>query len=106
LVPDAPIALPDEPRVTRLREIVRNGLLVLTSGDTPTGTGRDVIPAPLRVLAIPDIDHTGLLAEALDAQPGQTWIIRPDGHVAAIVPKDDADGMHKAVRRALGGVPD
>lgn len=104
LVPDAPIHIPAEPRVTRLREIVRDGLLVLTSSgiDSAAVEGGITGRPPLRVLAIPDIDPTGLLTEALDAQPGEAWLIRPDGHVAAVVPQDDPDAMVKAVRRVLG----
>lgn len=105
LVPDAPVTVPDEPRVSRLREVVRDGILVLTTGDTDAvrAVAGTATAAPLRVLAIPDIDPSGLLAEALGARPGEAWVIRPDGHLAGIVAHDDEPGLAAAVRRALGG---
>lgn len=103
LVPDVPIDVPSEPGVTRLREIVRDGILVLTTGEP--GPARSAASAatraPIRVLAIPEIDRTGLLADALDARPGEAWVIRPDGHVAAVVPSDDAPALAAAVRRSI-----
>ncbi|HEX2771019.1 MAG TPA: FAD-dependent monooxygenase, partial [Micromonosporaceae bacterium] len=104
LVPDVPVEVPDAPQVTRLREIVRDGLLVLTSGETRAAAevAGAATSAPLRVLSIADIDPTGLLAEALEARPGEAWVIRPDGHLAAVVAQDDADALSGAIRRALG----
>jgi 3-(3-hydroxy-phenyl)propionate hydroxylase len=103
LLPDVPVTVDGEPGVTRLREIVRNGILVLTTGDVPAveaasdgGTG-----APVRVLALPGIDPTGLLTAALEARPGEAWVIRPDGHVAAVVDAGDGPAVTAAVRRAL-----
>jgi pentachlorophenol monooxygenase/3-(3-hydroxy-phenyl)propionate hydroxylase len=107
LVPDAPVAVPGEPAVNRLRELVRDGVLVLTTGAT---TALDAVPeltgpAPVRVLAIPDIDPSGLLAGALDARAGEAMVIRPDGHLAAIVGYDDVAAVSAAVRRSLGLPP-
>ncbi|HEX6968652.1 MAG TPA: FAD-dependent monooxygenase [Micromonosporaceae bacterium] len=104
LVPDAPVSVAGEPGVTRLREIVRDGLLVLTTGDTAAARAAvsGVTRAPLRVLALGNIDRTGVLAEALDVRPGEAWVIRPDGHVAAVVPHDDDRALAAAVRRSLG----
>ena len=104
LVPDAPVAVPGEPTVNRLRELVRDGVLILTTGAT---TALDAVPeltgpAPVRVLAIPDIDPSGLLAGALDARAGEAMVIRPDGHLAAIVGYDDVAALSAAVRRTLG----
>ncbi|GII25041.1 FAD-dependent monooxygenase [Planosporangium mesophilum] len=98
LVPDAPVTVPHRPEVTRLRQLVRDGILVLTAGDPGVAPG-----APVRVLSIPDIDPTGLLAEALDARPGEAYVIRPDGHLAAVVGCDDAPALSAAVCRVLGG---
>jgi 3-(3-hydroxy-phenyl)propionate hydroxylase len=102
LVPDVPINVPDEPRITRLREAVRDGILVLTAGDSTLVAAGAVTPAPLRTLAIPDIDPSGLLAESLDAQPGEAFVLRPDGHLAAVVAQENASALSAAVRRALG----
>lgn len=105
LVPDVPVAIQDRPQVSRLREIVREGLLALT------GTGvdaaevsvavKEATSAPIRVLALADIDPDRTLVSALDARAGETWLLRPDGHIAAVLtggPPTVAD----AAKRALG----
>ncbi|WP_446210059.1 FAD-dependent monooxygenase [Micromonospora sp. IBSANI012] len=103
LVPDAPVTVPDRPEVTRLRELVRDGVLVLTTAPDRLDAVPDAArPAPVRVLAIPEIDPTGLLAEALAARAGEALVIRPDGHLAAVVRSDDVAAVTAAVRRALG----
>jgi 3-(3-hydroxy-phenyl)propionate hydroxylase len=104
LVPDVPVTVDGESEVTRLRQIVRDGILVLTTGDlAAVGTVADGgAGVPIRVLAIPDIDPTGLLTAALEARPGEAWVIRPDGHVAAVIDAVDGPAVTAAVRRALG----
>jgi len=104
LVPDAPINVPGSPDVGRLREIARDGVLVLTTGDPAVAeaAATAVTRAPVRALAIADIDPSGLLAEALDARPGEAFVIRPDGHLAAVVAHDDAPALSTAVARLLG----
>lgn len=89
LVPDTPIS---DARATRFRELVRDGLLAVTVGVEVTGM-------PCRRLA--DLDPDGQLRAALGARDGEIWLIRPDGHVAAIV-RSPADAV-VAARRALGG---
>lgn len=107
LVPDAPIAVPGEPAVTRLREIVRDGVLILTTGATAALNAVPELarPAPVRVLAISEIDPSGLLAGALEARAGEAMVIRPDGHLAAIVRHDDVAAVGAAVRRTLALPP-
>ncbi|HEX5598394.1 MAG TPA: FAD-dependent monooxygenase [Micromonosporaceae bacterium] len=104
LVPDAPITIAQQPDVTRLREIVRDGILVLTTGDPRAAEAAvaRATPAPVRVLAIADIDPEGLLAEALDTRPGEAWVLRPDGHVAAVVGDADGPALTAALQRTLG----
>ncbi|NMH95652.1 pentachlorophenol monooxygenase [Pseudonocardia bannensis] len=94
--PAAPgIVVPDGPlrgsactgahgRARRFRELARDGFLLLaTDGATP------VVPedhgGPVRALRLAEIDHTGALADALGARPGEVWIVRPDAHVAAVL---------------------
>ncbi|MFS8519887.1 MAG: FAD-dependent monooxygenase [Micromonosporaceae bacterium] len=104
LVPDVPVKLADRPEVTRLREIVRDGLLVLTTGDVGLAHAAvsAVTTAPVRALAIPDVDPSGLLAEAFEAGPRDAFLVRPDGHLAAVVDSRDGGALAAAARRALG----
>lgn len=74
----------------RLRELARTGFLLVTDRDDVCAE------SPLvRVLAT-----TSELAEALGAHPGETWVVRPDAYVAAVVPAG-AD-VNTALRRACG----
>jgi pentachlorophenol monooxygenase/3-(3-hydroxy-phenyl)propionate hydroxylase len=37
----------------------------------------------------------------LGVQPGEAWVIRPDGHIAAVVPAVDRAILAGAIRRVL-----
>ncbi|TDO30992.1 pentachlorophenol monooxygenase/3-(3-hydroxy-phenyl)propionate hydroxylase [Kribbella sp. VKM Ac-2527] len=106
LIPDVPIHDPDRPEVTRLREIVRDGVLALTTDGVSTTEVtlalKNAIDAPSRVLSIEAIDSSGTLTTALGARPGEVWLIRPDGHVAATIPDPTAATITAAARRSLG----
>jgi hypothetical protein len=65
-----------------------------------TATG--ATPAPVTTLHLDDIDTTGALRRALTPEPGQVWLVRPDAHVAAVVPGTDPEAVRAAVRTALG----
>ncbi|GAA2436499.1 FAD-dependent oxidoreductase [Actinomadura vinacea] len=105
ITPDAPVTIAGRPDVSRLRQIVREGLTLLVAGDRDTGSpgdaARRAARAPLTVLGIDDVDPSGELAEALAARPGESWLIRPDAHIAAILPDADPARVTAAVRRAL-----
>lgn len=106
LVPDVPVRVPGDARTTRLREIVRSGVLVLTT----EGVDAEVLGAPLssatrapsRVLDTTEIDVQGALAAAVDLRPGEAWVVRPDGHVAGVVRDPQPHTVVATVRRALG----
>jgi 3-(3-hydroxy-phenyl)propionate hydroxylase len=97
LVPDVSVS------TGRLRDLVRDGLLVLTTdGVDPAAIAaavRDVTGAPQRVIGLADID---LDPDVLGARPGEAWLIRPDGHVAAVLTDLSSHAVGIAVRRALG----
>ncbi len=103
LVPDVPVRLAERPEVGRLRQIVRDGILVLTTEGVDSGVVaaalKEVTDAPHRVLSLADID--GPVAAVLDARPGEAWVIRPDGHVAAVLPAPTARTVRAATRRLL-----
>ncbi|MGW1342512.1 FAD-dependent monooxygenase [Kribbella sp. NPDC002412] len=88
IIPDAPVP------GGRLRELVRDGLLLLTT----TGSGRLETSAPHRVLSLAEL---GLEPSVLGARPGESWLIRPDGHVAAIL--TDSQSVPAAMHRVLTG---
>ncbi|NRQ35075.1 pentachlorophenol monooxygenase [Nonomuraea sp. NN258] len=99
------VILPDVPLPSgRLREICRNGFLVLL-GDMCDSSlfvqvlGK-VIRAPLAVRELAEIDGTGTLAATLGAEPDEAWLIRPDAHIAAIIPAAGPDRVAAAVSRA------
>lgn len=107
LVPDLPVRDPARPAAGRLRELVREGLLaVLTEGVDAAeveAAVKAVEPAPWRVVDAAAVDVEGLLPAALGTRPGEVWLIRPDGHVAAVVPwASGQDAVTAAARRALG----
>lgn len=104
LIPDAPVTVAGRPEVLRLRQLVRDGLLALTTeGVDPADIARalkESTDAPTQVLRLSDIDSEGTITHALAAQPGETWLIRPDGHVAAVVTSPGT--LAAAVGRLLG----
>jgi 2-polyprenyl-6-methoxyphenol hydroxylase-like FAD-dependent oxidoreductase len=106
LVPDAPVSVADRPEVVRLRELVRDGLLALvTEGVDVAETAialKESTDAPTCALRLADIDPDRVVAEALAAQPGETWLIRPDGHVAAVLTSATSADLAAAARRAVG----
>jgi 2-polyprenyl-6-methoxyphenol hydroxylase-like FAD-dependent oxidoreductase len=100
LVPDLPVSDPTRPEVTRFRQLVRDGFLVLTSDEDGTVD----VNAPVRVLAASDLVGGDALWAALGAKPREAWVIRPDGHIAAVVPAEPA-AVEEALRRALAEAP-
>ncbi len=107
LVPDVTLRDPRRPEVTRLRQLVRDGVLVLATGgfDLPALTLalKESVTAPVRIVALDDLDGGAEVAIALGARAGEAWVIRPDGHIAAVVPVTaGVPGVAAAVRRTLG----
>lgn len=106
LLPDSPVTVADRPDVVRVRQLVRDGLLALTSDGVDAAETavalKQATDAPTRVLRLADIDPAGTLADALAAQPGETWLLRPDGHVAAVFASATSADLVAAARRALG----
>lgn len=111
--PPAPgVVLPDVPvRIagldcTRLRQVARDGLLLLAGSgvdlDALRASLEGATAAPLRYLRIADIDAEGCLQQALQARPQEVWLVRPDAHIAAVCQADDAPALHLALQRAMG----
>ena len=105
LVCDAPISMPGSP-YRRLREIARDGLLVLVGPAidlTLVRAAAEEVQGPVRILALEEIDAGGSVREALAAKPDELWAIRPDAHVAAVLTAPGREDVARALRRALGG---
>jgi len=60
-----------------------------------------VAPDGLRVF----VDSKSRFAQRFDAQPGTTYLIRPDQHVAARWRAFDAAALTSALARATGNLP-
>ena len=98
LVPDVPC------HPTRLRALAREGFLVLLAEGADLAVADEAaaaLSAPVRVSAMAALDPA--VAPALGARPGEAWVLRPDAHVAAVVP---ATRLSTALRRALGHPPE
>jgi 3-(3-hydroxy-phenyl)propionate hydroxylase len=57
--------------------------------------------APVRAVAMGTLTPNGSLAAILSVQPGDAWVIRPDCHIAAVVPATDRATLAGAIRRLL-----
>jgi 3-(3-hydroxy-phenyl)propionate hydroxylase len=77
----------------RLRDLARTGFPLITDRDDLTVDGR--FSTPVRVLAT-----TSEVTTALEAYPGETWVVRPDAYLAAVVPA--GTDVNPALRRACG----
>lgn len=91
LVPDAPVRIAGLPQVRRLRGLTRDGILVLTTDRVDHAAVGAALAsatgAPTRVLPVAGIDPDRSVRTVLDARPGEAWVIRPDGHIAAVAGK-------------------
>jgi pentachlorophenol monooxygenase/3-(3-hydroxy-phenyl)propionate hydroxylase len=97
LCPDGPCAAP---AATRLRELFGTHVVVLWSGDRPPPEVSASVP--LRRYRLEDI---GSSSEALGARPGRVFVVRPDGHLAAVLDEPDQASLLSALRRAVGSPP-
>jgi 3-(3-hydroxy-phenyl)propionate hydroxylase len=108
VVPDARVRPAGHPDRTWLHEVARDGLLVLAAGVDPDGLAAlrraadEAVAAPVRVCAVDDLDPAGRLRDAMQARPGEVWLVRPDTHVAAVLDRVDPVALAAALRRCLG----
>ncbi|MEO3869026.1 FAD-dependent monooxygenase [Nonomuraea sp. B12E4] len=109
-VPAPGVILPDMSLPAgRLREFCRDGFLVLLGEMCNSRLFAQVlgkvITAPLAVRGLAEMDGSGSLAEKLDAGPDEAWLVRPDCHIAAIIPHAGPELVVDAVSRVLRGSP-
>jgi pentachlorophenol monooxygenase/3-(3-hydroxy-phenyl)propionate hydroxylase len=91
---------------TRLRQICRDGVLLLAGSAVDIAPLRRVAAAPggapVRVVPQAAVSPDGALAAALGSRPHEVWVIRPDAHVAAVLDRPDAAAVVAAIDRLLG----
>jgi 2-polyprenyl-6-methoxyphenol hydroxylase-like FAD-dependent oxidoreductase len=102
LVPDCPVSVAGRPDVVRLRQLAREGITVLVGAEAarPALTEAHPVDPPIAVHRIADLDRGPTLRNALGARPDEVWVLRPDAHVAAVLPR--AADVAPAVARLLG----
>ncbi|HZB28584.1 MAG TPA: FAD-dependent monooxygenase [Streptosporangiaceae bacterium] len=86
---------------TRLRRLFGRGFVILAGGASappPPAAG-----CPIEAYAVAEIDAGGAVRAALGAAADGVSLVRPDGHLAAVLP--GMDGVPSALRRALGHGP-
>ncbi|RVW07284.1 pentachlorophenol monooxygenase [Prescottella agglutinans] len=105
LVPDVPVTVRGQ-SCARLREIARHGVLLLHGAAVDPADVRQIAlaatHAPIRLHALADVDTSGLLTAATNAEENEVWVVRPDAHIAAVVDGGDRPALAAALRRAVG----
>ena len=87
LFPDAAVAVAHRPEVARMRQLFGGPFVVLTTGPGPALQIQGVPePAPIEAYSLAEIDKAGTLRDALQPPTEHAIVLRPDGHIAAVVP--------------------
>ncbi|MCM0677057.1 FAD-dependent monooxygenase [Micromonospora phytophila] len=98
LCPDGPVTAPG---AGRLRELFGRGFVLLTHNvDVPVPV--DPGSGPLSIYRLDEIDREGVATTALRARPGWAALVRPDGHLAAVLDAPTPDAVTRAWRTARG----
>ena len=107
ICPDGPCVADGSPG--RLRRLLGRSFVLLTARTTTAEAARQAaaaaVDAPVTGYALDEIDVRGVLENALDASRDSVHVVRPDGHLAAVLPEFDPAGLAAALRRALGAAP-
>ncbi|MFI0445361.1 FAD-dependent monooxygenase [Actinomadura sp. 6N118] len=99
IVPDTRVRIAGRPEITRLRELLRDGFTLLMDGEDEqlADAARSATAAPVNVVHLKDLGSS-----AVDMRPGEVWLIRPDAHLAAILPRPGPHDIAAALARATG----
>ncbi|MGI9007850.1 MAG: FAD-dependent monooxygenase [Streptosporangiaceae bacterium] len=104
ICPDAPYVA--DGQVRRLRQLVGGAFVLMTeqpaTAETALRAGRDATAAPLVAWALAGLDRTGALRAALAATDTSVHVVRPDGHLAAVLPRLEPGALERALARATG----
>lgn len=104
LCPDAPCRVDRRPDVARLRELFGDGFVLLAHAPD-AAVALPAAPQPpveMHHLAQIGVDGPTELASTLDIERGDATLVRPDGHIAAVVDATDRAALAAAVSRACG----
>lgn len=102
LCPDGPCRVARRPAARRLRQLFGDGFVVLVHGDRVELPTMDGPPVQVHSLGEIGVDGPGELAAALQVAPGDATVVRPDGHIAAVVTATDGAALTTAIARACG----
>ncbi|HEX4362505.1 MAG TPA: FAD-dependent monooxygenase [Pseudonocardia sp.] len=105
LLPDLPVTGP----AGSLRRLSRDGVLVLAAPGALTAVSpaelaamaEELAPIPVRVAEMAEL--AAELPSLVEARDGEWWVVRPDGHLAAVA--TDTGQLRAALRRAVGLAP-
>ncbi|MFC4055299.1 FAD-dependent monooxygenase [Actinomadura syzygii] len=97
ICPDGPCVVSGAP--TRLRRLFGTSFVVLTAR---RHADRPVTDVPHEIHSLDDIDAEGVLRTALRAGTDSVHVVRPDGHLAAVLPSFAPDALAAALHRACG----
>jgi 2-polyprenyl-6-methoxyphenol hydroxylase-like FAD-dependent oxidoreductase len=102
LCPDGPVSVAGSQ--SRLRRLFGGGFVILTQRTADATAVAELaagaIAAPVRGFSLSDIDVTGVLRQSLAATDDSVHLVRPDGHLAAVLPRVDPAAITAALRRA------
>ena len=91
---------------TRLRRLFGSSFVLLTErSSTAAAAGRAASAAtagPVSSYALAEIDPAGGIRAALNASADSVHVVRPDGHLAAVIPEFDPASLAAALQRATG----
>ena len=100
IMPDFPVTEAG-PGVTRLRQVLRHGITVLTgaNADPRLEDALADAAAPTRLFAFHDLAPE--LAQVVAAGPDEAWLVRPDAYVAAVLQDPDPGQLGRSLDTLL-----
>ncbi len=107
LCPDATIGpARAEGRNVRLRRLFGRSFVILTEQPSAARSAARVAAAltaaPVSAHSLAEIDEGGAARRSIEAMADSMHIVRPDGHLAAVLPRFTPVAVTAALRRALG----
>jgi 2-polyprenyl-6-methoxyphenol hydroxylase-like FAD-dependent oxidoreductase len=104
ICPDGPCIADGAP--SRLRRLFGRSFVLLTARTEVAQAARKAattaVGAPVTAHAFEEIDVGGVFMVALDATRESVHVVRPDGHLAAVLPELEPVTLAAALRRAIG----